>query len=71
MGIRFPERTRGFSLLHSAKIGCGAHSTTYKIGTDDSFPEEKQPEHESDSLSASSAKVKNLGAVPPLPVTPA
>jgi hypothetical protein len=33
--VLFPARTRGFSLLQTMQIGCGAHRAYYAMGTGD------------------------------------
>jgi hypothetical protein len=46
----------------------GVHPASYPMGTGASFPRLKHPGHGDDHSLPSSAKVKNGGAVPPLPV---
>jgi hypothetical protein len=59
--------TRKLSLLHSIQASCGAHSNSYTIGTNGSFPGVKQPGRDADHSSPSNAKVETGGATLPLP----
>jgi hypothetical protein len=54
--------SKDFSLLYSAHTGSEAHPTSYPIGTG-----VKQSDSEAGHSHASSAKVKNGGAIPPSP----
>jgi hypothetical protein len=53
-----------FLLLHSVETGFRAHAASYPVGT-----RAKAAGHEADSSPPSAAKVKNGGAIPPLPDT--
>jgi hypothetical protein len=33
IAVRLPAGARGFSLLHNIQAGCGAHPTSYRMGT--------------------------------------
>jgi hypothetical protein len=57
-GVQFPTGAKDFSLIHSIQTGSWAHPAFCTVGTKDSFLRGK---------AASSAKVKNDGAIPPLP----
>jgi hypothetical protein len=63
-GVRFPAEAGDYSLLHSIQTGSGAHSGSYRMGREGSFPGVKRPGREVDHSSPSSVKVKNGGAVP-------
>jgi hypothetical protein len=58
---------RDFSLLQSIYTSSEAHRASYPMGTRGSFPRSRQTGHEADHSSPSNAKVKNGGAIPPLP----
>jgi hypothetical protein len=60
-------RGKSVSLLHSIQTSSGGHSASQPMATGGSFPEVKQPGFEGDHSTPSSAKVKNGGAIPPLP----
>jgi hypothetical protein len=66
-GVRFPERTRDFSLFQVVQTISGVHTTSYSMGTVDTFPGEMGPGREIDHSLPSSVEVKNVGAMPPLP----
>jgi hypothetical protein len=40
--IQFLAGARDFPLLHSTQTGCGAHPTSYPVGTGVSFPRDKE-----------------------------
>jgi hypothetical protein len=61
--VQFPAGGREFSLLHSIHTGCGAHPASHPVGIGGSF---LMPE--GDHSPPSNAKVKNGGAIPPLPI---
>jgi hypothetical protein len=63
-GVRFPAEIRDFSLFHIIQTGSGAHPPSYPMGTRGLFPRVKQPRHEADHSSPSSAKVKNNMTLP-------
>jgi hypothetical protein len=65
--VRFPAGVRDFSLLHSIQTSSEAHPSYYPVGTRGSFPGVKWPGREADNLLPTNAKVKNGGAIPPLP----
>jgi hypothetical protein len=66
--IRFPE-VQNFSLLHSVQTGSEAHPAPYTMGTGGLFSlGVKRPGREVDHSPPSSAKVKNGGDIPPLPI---
>jgi hypothetical protein len=54
-----PGRGKNISLLHSQLTGSGVHLASFSMGIEGSFPGVKRP----------IAKVRNGGAVPPLPHT--
>jgi hypothetical protein len=62
---RARQRARYFSLLPTVQTGFGAHPASYTTGTRGSFPG-----CEADHSPSSSAKVKNGGAISPLPHRP-
>jgi hypothetical protein len=65
--VRFPA-VQEFNLLHSVQTDTGAHPAFYPMGTGDSFsPGAKWQGRYADHSPRSSAKVKNGGAVPPVP----
>jgi hypothetical protein len=53
-----------FSLHHRVQNSSGAHPASYPVGTGSYFPGVKQPGHECDQSPPSSAKVKNVWAIP-------
>jgi hypothetical protein len=55
------------SLLHSVQTDSGAHTASYPVGTGGDFRGLKRPGSEADHSPPSSTKVKNGGAVTPLP----
>jgi len=57
--VRFPEGARIFSLCHHVQTSSGAHPDSYPMDIWDSLAV-KQPDHETDPSSPSSAKVKNM-----------
>jgi hypothetical protein len=59
LGSNFP--------LYYVWTGFGAHPASYSMGTGGSFPGVKRLGREADRSPPSSAKVKNGGAIPPLP----
>jgi hypothetical protein len=61
-----PGRTRLF-LLHSVQSCPGDHPGPYPMGTRVPSLGVKWPDHEADNSSLPGAKVKNHGAIPPLP----
>jgi hypothetical protein len=61
-GVPFPAGEIYFSVLHSIQTGSGVHPASYPVNI--------RPQYEADHSSASSAEVKNGGAVFPLPHTP-
>jgi hypothetical protein len=61
-----PGKDKIFSLLHSVHTCSGVHPACYSMGIGVSFPGVKRPGREADH-SPSSAEVKNVGAMPPLP----
>jgi hypothetical protein len=64
------SREREFSFLHDGQTGCGSHAASYTMGTGSSYPGGvNQQGHEAGHSPASSAKVKNGGAVCTLPHT--
>jgi hypothetical protein len=67
-GVRFPAGARDFSLL-SVQTHSRVHPASYPVGNRGSFPGGKVAGHEADHSPPSSAKVKNGGAIPPLPHT--
>jgi hypothetical protein len=69
IGIRFPAGVEDFSLLQSIQTSSGAWSTSYPKDIRGSFSRVKWQRHKTDHSPPSSAKVKNDGAVPPLPHT--
>jgi hypothetical protein len=68
-GVRFPARARNFVLLHSVQTGSKAHLASYPMSTGSTFPGVKRSGREADHSLPSSAKVKDGGAMPPLPHT--
>jgi hypothetical protein len=62
-----PGRARDFSLLHSIQTDSGATHPPIQWVPGDLSPGVKQTGHEAEQWSPSSAKVKNGGAIPPLP----
>jgi hypothetical protein len=55
-------------LPYTVQTGSGAHPAFYPMGTGGQFSQGvKQPGHEADNSSPSSAEIKNVGAIPPLP----
>jgi hypothetical protein len=66
-GVRFPTGGRDFPILCSVQTGSVAHSASYAMDTGAPFPEVKRPGREANHSPASSAEVKNGGAVPPQP----
>jgi hypothetical protein len=58
---------QGFSLLHSVQTDSVAHQTSYPLGNGGSSSGVKLPEHETDHSPPSSAEVKTVEAIPPLP----
>jgi hypothetical protein len=65
----FWQVQRYLYLLHSVQTGSGATPASYPMGIGDSFPEVKRPKREADCSPPYSAKVKNCGAITPLPHT--
>jgi hypothetical protein len=66
--VRFPA-WQYFSLLHSIQTGSGGPPIFLSNGYRGLFaPGVKRPEREADHSSSSSAKDKNGGALPPLPI---
>jgi hypothetical protein len=65
--VRFPAEAGNSSVLQSIQTGSGAHSASYSMGTGDSFLKGKAEGAWSSQLTAISAKLKNGGAIPPLP----
>jgi hypothetical protein len=57
-----------FFLFHSVQTISGAYTACYPMGTWDSFPEVKRPGREADPSPPSTTKIKNGGAIPPLPI---
>jgi hypothetical protein len=60
---------RDKSFLHSIQTSSGAHPASYPVGTGVLSPGAKSPGREADHSPPSNAKVKNGGAIPPLPYT--
>jgi hypothetical protein len=68
-GVRFPAEARDCcSLFHSVQTGSGAHPASYTIGTGALSPGGKRQWREADHSPASSAVVKNNGAIPLFPI---
>jgi hypothetical protein len=67
--ILFPTGERDFSLLHSVQTRSGARSASNPTGIGPVSYVVKRPGSEDDHSSLSSAEVKKVGAVPPLPHT--
>jgi hypothetical protein len=61
--VRFPSRD--FSLLHRVQTGSGSQPASYTMGTGGTGVQRLG--READHTPPSNAKVKNDGAVPPLP----
>jgi hypothetical protein len=62
--------TRDFSFFHIIKTGCGTHPAISTLDVEASSPRVKLQEHEAGCLPPCNAKVKNDGAIPPLPHMP-
>jgi hypothetical protein len=59
IGVRVPVGSRIFTSSIS-QTGSGVHTTSYTIGTGESFPEVKRPRHEADHSPPASAEVKKM-----------
>jgi hypothetical protein len=71
-GVQFLAGGRDYSLLHRVHTGSGAYPTSYLIGTRGGGAISlgvKWPRRKFDHSPPYSAKVKNGGAIPPLPYT--
>jgi hypothetical protein len=69
-GVPYPlGASNFFFLLHSVRIGSGAHTASYPMGTGYLFSGVKQSTHGADHWPPSSAEIKKHGAIPPLPHT--
>jgi hypothetical protein len=55
--------------FYNVQTLCGAHQTSYQMGTGGDFPRVKRPEREAEHSPPSSTKAKNGVALPPLPHT--
>jgi hypothetical protein len=62
-----PCRGKRFSPLRSVQTDSGAHAVSYPMGAAGYFSGVKWPRRKTDYSPPSSAKVKNGGAIPPLP----
>jgi hypothetical protein len=63
-----PRWCKMFFLLHGIQTDSGAHPASYPMDTGAISPEIKKLVPETDHSPPSSAKVKNGGAIPPLPI---
>jgi hypothetical protein len=63
--VRSPAGAKHLCLLHSVQTGSRA---SYSVGTWGLYPGVELPGREADHSPASSAEVKNGGAIPPLPL---
>jgi hypothetical protein len=61
--VRSQVEARSFCFLHSVQTGSEAHSASYPVDTEGSFPGVKRPGREADHSPPSSADVKNGGAL--------
>jgi hypothetical protein len=66
-GVRFPARARDFSLLHSVQTGYEPKKPPIQWVAGPLSRGVKRPWREADHSPPSSIKVKNSGAIPPLP----
>jgi hypothetical protein len=67
--VSIPGRVGECFRLHSVQTDSGVHSASYTMSTGDFSRGVKPPGREADNSPASSAEVKNVGAVPALPHT--
>jgi hypothetical protein len=67
--VRFPIGESDFSVLHNVQTGSGAHPASYTAGTGAVSPGIKRQGREADHSVPSRSKIKNSGAIPPLPRT--
>jgi hypothetical protein len=65
--VRFLADARDFSLFYSIQTSPGVHPGTYTMGIGALSPGVKRLRREANHAPPSSAKVKNAGAVSPLP----
>jgi hypothetical protein len=65
--VPFPATARGFSLRRSVKTGSGAHQASGPMNTGLLSPGIKRPGRVADHSLPSSDKIKNGGAILPLP----
>jgi hypothetical protein len=70
IGVRFPAGVRDIYLFHNFQSRSVAHKPSYTMSTGGCLPGVKRPRHGADNSPQSSAEVKKIGAVAPLPRTP-
>jgi hypothetical protein len=68
-GVRFSAEARDFSLLHSVQTVSADHRASYAMGGGFLFSGLKRLEREDGRSPPSSAEVKNIEAIPPIPHT--